>query len=1413
MPWEQNDPVVQQAASWEQDDPVVAEPDKIGFVGGFIEDPLTKIPFSPYGAVKTASLVQAANRLQSGEYERFATEEQRTERLGGMFGGYRRLHAPTPQSLRAEDTGLITRYLDDLAKKERRGYTLMGRVGQITSAMPAFMVEFLSTGGLQKLGTTTAKAYGKKLLGRYAATTAGKAALATGGFAVGTAVRAAGMPHRASEAILRRQLPQDVKITDAGVEITGPVEKPMTAIWKGLTDHYIEIASEQAGEVIAPMASRLFTELPFIGKLTGALRNQWLRLNPNKTAIDFAKKISTKAGYHGVIGEIGEEYLGNALRAITNVEHFGAGEDADMLERLAAGVRQDTENLPAMAIAFSIPGAARTIPGMIAKRAPVEVAPEVPEKPAPVVEKRKVFHGTSIEAAKRIRATGFKPGAMPGMTGQPIKEFIFVTPYKAGAKWYGEQNVRFKGKYDIVEANLKGKLYKVKESTNEYGAMGIFAKDAGLMKPGEHLLDLPAIANELRKRGYSGIEFRDSVSNRLAYAVLPEQLKVAETKAVTPDEAIGEQYGLTPEETNERLDRAELRYRELKNKPVTDRTNLEKKELAFLKRNRKNIEAILDRDTQPLKPKPKIPTRRKLLAEGHKYPRQLKMTEKERRDFMENITGLRSMKRMSRTQMGEVVDAYRKEAIARGIELDIIQPKKYTEPIVINGRATTMEAIIDEAADTLDDLPTKINVPKYIHKRFFKKIRRSSLAHRLGRLFWGIDNSPLYELTAILEQGKPGIFTEVFDDNIQQGRAIAAGHKRNVSDTFENFCADNAISNQDLAKISQSCNARMFHGLLETLHRGTTIHTIEINNRKYDITPAELLDIYLIARQEDGLRHIYGGGLVINGVKTGKISKDTLTGLLQFISKDNKLMQLVNIISQVGDSIWKPTINNTSLALDKKEIATVENWWGLEVLMPKQLAGKIRKFNINLIENKSILKDRTKATNPLIIRDALQRFTAFENAVSEYVGMADATRIARTVLNDENLSETLRSKGYGPLLKNMHLILERAQSVPPTLGSFDRLIKQTLPGIYRGVLFFNPRVAMSQFTSVTNYQAFVSAKYAALVTKGLSPKAIQRTLDISDIAWDRFYMGHSSLELGELAASDATLRLLTKTSADKNKIGITLRLMDLGALTAGTEIAIEEYKDAQAEKITGASATYWADKNISFKEGSTDWEQAIRTRAEWLWHRSQPSWDKWSRSAITSDPSAIKRLFFLFRSFHEKSLTILHGASTEYTNSSKTLEDKTKFAKKYGAVLSGYTLNTVLRAVIMAGLAGRIKDPFDYLKDLITSPFRMLPILGHILDGSIRAFLNALTKYKSEYRGEAIESLPIEVVNQIARAPVNFSRAVGYYLDGETEKGNKSLKNAVGQVYMGMGLTMGIPVYELNRLYKGWIKTETPNLY
>ena len=344
QPWEEQDPMV--SPSWESVDAI--DKPASGFVRGFFEKPEEKIPVLGL-AIKGAKFIRvvgATQRLQQGWD--YSTPISPETMMPGAMGIKPALYATKESDIRD-----VENYLIDL----ERQYSTAGKAGQILSEMPSFAVSFMLTGGLQATGSAAGRAAISKLLGRYATTTAGRATIAAGGFSAGAALRSVGMPIRAANAIIRRQAPQDINIDNEGnVAVVGPIEKSWTSVYKGLADHYIEIASEQAGEFIAPGISKFIKRTPFLGKALSRIQTRWLKLNPGKKSADFLKVVGTKTGFHGVLGEVGEEYLGDITRAITDVEHFGAGEDAGMFERVGAAVRTDTENLPAMLLAFAVPG-------------------------------------------------------------------------------------------------------------------------------------------------------------------------------------------------------------------------------------------------------------------------------------------------------------------------------------------------------------------------------------------------------------------------------------------------------------------------------------------------------------------------------------------------------------------------------------------------------------------------------------------------------------------------------------------------------------------------------------------------------------------------------------------------------------------------------------------------------------------------------------------------------------------------------------------------------------------------------------------------------------------------------------------------------------------------------------------------
>jgi len=892
---------------------------------------------------------------------------------------------------------------------------------------------------------------------------------------------------------------------------------------------------------------------------------------------------------------------------------------------------------------------------------------------------------------------------------------------------------------------------------------------------------------------------------------------IEEIEPQTADHAIGHQYGLTNEQVDGRLDQAELRYREIQLKD-TPKTIQELEELSFLKDNRNDIEALVERETQPIAP-PKIRrTQKNLLALGHKIAREAELTDEEYRDLAEIVTGKRSMKDMSKAERNEFVSALEE---SYGTPKELL-PEDYDMPITVAGRATSMREVRNEAAKTTAALIDKKKVPATI-KIGFGKV---GIIQGFKNFFFGIDNTPPYHLARILDGGTEGIFSEVLDKGIEYGRKNTAAHIRAVMNALLTELQDADITDADLAKMSKAVNPRLQTHQMISKGAATDISVIEINGQNFEMTMANLIDIYLISNQEAGIRHLTKGGLVIEGVETGALSEEQIINLRERVDENPKARKIADTILEIGELIWKPSINQVSQRMDGKDLATEPDWWGLEVYMPKRLAGKTRmgklgQFGVNFIEDKGMFHDRTRSTAPVVLRDALRRFSVFESATAEYVGMAEASRTSRTLLNDPSIATALDQKGYNEVRKRILKIHEQAQSLPAFEGNFSAWFAKRLPHLYRAVLFFNPRVVASQYTSAFNYGAYVSPEFLTSIKDGLSIENSQETLKLSDIAWDRFHMGHSSLELGEATQSDAALRMWTGgKSSDVNKAGWAMKIADLGALTAGMEMAKKEYDAARTGKLTGFSAEWWLDKD-NLPEANADlwrkvqeegenadpeerqaveqWRRIVTDRAEYLWQRTQPSWDRWNRSTLTSQ-KGIRRLFLLFRSFHEKSLTIFNEAKMDYMNSAKTFDDKTALIQKAGAVFTGYTVNMFLRLAIMAAITRELKEPVKYFEDFLTSWTAMFPIFGKGLKIAVNRFVDTLAGAKPSYIGEVVESYPVRVVNMVLKSPTDMAQAMAHLINGENEEAEKAFMRGIDRFAEGVGTLSGVPVPEIKRI-------------
>lgn len=322
-----------------QNTPTAPEP--IGFAeniqkggwGGFFD----RATLGVKPMIEAGKLYKATQRYQLDDYPR--SEEGWQQRL--------------------EDQEHIVDYLTEQAERAERGLTVPAKVGTVVFDMLPFMVEFLATGGLASLGKAGAKKSILKLARKYVSNRTARTVAGIGSTMVSAGIRTSLTPQHIAEKYFENQLPQ-MQLDENSRLVMGDTEQaPATALYKAVGDHFIELLSEESGAGLAKMAKGIMPKgvNASASKLMNSLRKAWIKAVPGRDSLAFAKRIGEQAGFHGILEEMGEERLGDVLRATFNIDDFNT-KDGNVFDRLVASI-PDGEQLLVEALAFSVPAAGR----------------------------------------------------------------------------------------------------------------------------------------------------------------------------------------------------------------------------------------------------------------------------------------------------------------------------------------------------------------------------------------------------------------------------------------------------------------------------------------------------------------------------------------------------------------------------------------------------------------------------------------------------------------------------------------------------------------------------------------------------------------------------------------------------------------------------------------------------------------------------------------------------------------------------------------------------------------------------------------------------------------------------------------------------------------------------------------------
>jgi hypothetical protein len=214
-------------------------------------------------------------------------------------------------------------YIDTELEKQIRGFTWGGGMKYYGAPMPAFIAEFAATGGVGKTAQTAATQALTK--GVMVSAQAAAAARYTGYGARVAAQSTAMVPANvANYGDLR--LGQYVQLTQSGQAILSDAkESPAVTALKAFAYTNAEIASELVGAkvgqyVLNPITRRLATNAKTsLDKLPPALiegiTKAYQKIQPNAKV----QEILTRAGWHGVLNELGEERVAAVLNTYVDM--------------------------------------------------------------------------------------------------------------------------------------------------------------------------------------------------------------------------------------------------------------------------------------------------------------------------------------------------------------------------------------------------------------------------------------------------------------------------------------------------------------------------------------------------------------------------------------------------------------------------------------------------------------------------------------------------------------------------------------------------------------------------------------------------------------------------------------------------------------------------------------------------------------------------------------------------------------------------------------------------------------------------------------------------------------------------------------------------------------------------------------
>lgn len=337
------------------------------------------------------------------------------------------------------------------------------------------------------------------------------------------------------------------------------------------------------------------------------------------------------------------------------------------------------------------------------------------------------------------------------------------------------------------------------------------------------------------------------------------------------------------------------------------------------------------------------------------------------------------------------------------------------------------------------------------------------------------------------------------------------------------------------------------------------------------------------------------------------------------------------------------------------------------------------------LEGMGFLKERIKASNPIMLEDITQVILRQTDNTSRYVGFSIPVRNVNMVMNmkfnNKTSPESAISSKWGE--QNLKLFQKIMQDIQTGRGVDEGLGKvfTALRGNFAAAtLTANVGVGMKQAASYPTAAAVLGWKPLAKafkdIPKGVTSKGIPELEAINPLLWYRS-QGQSSADINYAKQSDVYKFLDNKAPALK-AVSVDL-IQNIDSATVRTlEYASMYYVDEQYKDLQKGTEEYWSKVSDVFTK---------------VVEETQPNYTVLQRPEVLKDTNALVRQLFMFKTQPMQNLGILYDAIGEFSTVKKKYN---KSSAEYKA-----SADKVARAVSSQLVAALVFSAMTILSNVI----------------------------------------------------------------------------------------------------------------